>query len=817
MRRSLAGRAVSFLLLRDRRGRPSRADRAVIADVSKPSRCAPGWPIGLVLALLQYAHQVERALTAPIQRFDEGIQLAASTFLGHGLLAGRDYYMPYGNGLSLVGLPARWFFHDSLLVSRLTYGIAPALVTMLVFLAVAKRRGCVAGTIAATLTLLAGVSTYSMAWVAVAGFVVLIDRAADTAAGAGLTSLIADHPRQVLIASSILGLAAWPRPEYAILIVIWCGFLWRAAPHHRPSWWLLAVPIVVASAPALLVVTTGGAHGFWEWASYSVGGGFRTYRQLPIHWGFPSSFVDGLLHGHFPRDDAGLVISYLAGLSVVVLWAVQLLRPGRRILERDPTMLAPFLAVASAIVLYGMSVRFSAPQGIHALPLFWLAVFLAPWRPRALQIGPSVLALALALPLLSSLPSEVGHLPTALRHPPLTAEPLARLQRIPVNVEEQASFAVLLHAWEDQGLRGRPVFSVNIRNDQAGGNEVFVYWLLDATPAAWPTTFDPGLADRADIQREVIDRLCRNRAPVVQHTAAYGAAELPRSDHRSRLLDQFLALNYRVDARMPLYRLLTRDTTRCLDPRTVDDSVILARRDSLVEQDDPSRAGALATLRIERALHANRHASSDDVALAILGGYWIPDELIPRGPIGTGLLELRDSAPRPHLLDAVTAGGTPAVRLANLVAYTQHRPEHPAPGDLEQVATAARRLVDDRPRWPAALQVLLSYQPGNAAFYDQLLARAGPSIDVESARLAWAIGAHDQHLTITSGLALTKLLADDPVRHGAVLLQLADSFDRDGERACADELRRRADALPGVVARVRRFGSGSCARAVLPR
>ena len=321
---------------------------------------------------------------------------------------------------------------------------------------------------------------------------------------------------------------------------------------------------------------------------------------------------------------------------------------GAGLLAADATLIAPFLALLAAFATYAQSVRFSPENGVAVLPgiaAAWLAL-----RPReGLRLPRAAIAAAAALVAIAFLPLLRTY--AAMPAEALSAgkvneapEQVPKLDHIPVRNAEWPSMAGIHALWHQRGLSGKPVLATNKRNDLTFANGAYLPWFLDAPPAAWITTYDPGLADRDSVQRDAAAQLCRNRAPVVEEDqdpviASNGAFAF--DDHLSRHLDEFIALNYGSDAVVGFYRLRLRNTAQCVQPDDVDEAAIRARRETALRRDDIPQAAALSVLLVERAEATGRPAASDDVAGALLGGYWVPDAQLPQGPERAGLLALR--------------------------------------------------------------------------------------------------------------------------------------------------------------------------------
>jgi hypothetical protein len=398
-----------------------------------------------------------------------------------------------------------------------------------------RRRGWRWGLVLAVLTLPSSVPRYAMCWLAILGGLLLAERAMDSARERSFAAGIAASPGLFLAAGSVMATAAWVRAEYAVAAVLWALLVLiagRGVPLGRRLG-IALVPVVLAALPYVAIVVSGGADELGRWAMYGIRD-FRRYRGQPIDLG---------LLGGYDLAAARVLFSFVAGAALVLLWTVHLVARalGRRgLIAPDPTLVAPFLAVLAAFATYAQSVRFSPENGVAVLPgiaAAWLAVRLrkaVPWR-RAALVGAALLAIAF-LPLLrtyAALPADA----IAVKDKNEAPEPTPLLDHVPVRNAEWPSMAAIHALWRQRGLAGRPVLATNRRNDLTYANGAYLPWFLSAPPAAWITTYDPGLADRDSVQRDTTAELCRNRAPVVeedQDPSATSNGEYGYADHRSR-------------------------------------------------------------------------------------------------------------------------------------------------------------------------------------------------------------------------------------------------------------------------------------------
>jgi hypothetical protein len=755
----------------------------------------------MLLGILHFARRVVDALTFPIQRFDEGIQLSSGWFISQGEVPLRDFYQPYGPGFGVPGTIGRWLFGDGLFADRLVYMLAPAALTTVAYVFMTRRRGWRWGLVLAVLTLPSAVPRYAMCWLAIFAGLLLAQRAMDSTRERSFAAGVAARPGLFLAAGCVMATAAWVRAEYAVAALVW-ALLVLIAGRGVPLWRRVAialVPVLLAALPYAAIVVSGGADELGRWAGYAIHD-FRRYRGQPIDLG---------VLGGYDLAAARVLFSFVAGAALVLLWVVHL---GARALGRrgpitpDPTLVAPFLAVLTAFAIYAQSVRFSPENGVAVLPgiaAAWLTLRLRVRLPdRRFVLAAAALLVIAFLPMLetyAALPANA----IAVKDKNEAPEPTPKLDHIPVRNAEWPSMAAIHALWRQRGLAGRPVLATNRRNDLTYANGAYLPWFLNAPPAAWITVYDPGLADRESVQRDATAELCRNRAPVVeedQDPSATSNGEFGYADHRSRRLDEFVALNYRSNAVVGFYRLRLRETGACVEPDTVADAAVRGRREAALRSDDIPQAAALSVLLVERAGAAGRRPAADDVAGALLGGYWVPDAQLPTAPARAGLLALRGRAPVPGEAAAAEAPGTPLLRLAATTAYVTYRPPNAPRAELEAVRRALVDVTHTAGRWPATVRNLFGLQPPSKAAFADVERHGGAGRELERVRFDSLSHGGAPREAIASGLRLVRLSASRPIDQGQALVDVAGVFDAAGEAGCAARARALGDAVPGVHA-----------------
>ncbi|HWK28920.1 MAG TPA: hypothetical protein VNS09_20330 [Solirubrobacter sp.] len=82
---------------------------AVAAAKRVSGTTATAWLVGAALGVAHWFGVMVLVLGKPLQRFDEGILFSTVHLTAAGQLPFRDFYLPYGWGLGLLGLPAEWW------------------------------------------------------------------------------------------------------------------------------------------------------------------------------------------------------------------------------------------------------------------------------------------------------------------------------------------------------------------------------------------------------------------------------------------------------------------------------------------------------------------------------------------------------------------------------------------------------------------------------------------------------------------------------------------------------------------------------------
>lgn len=735
------------------------------------------------------------ARVAPVEAFDGGITSGSAVALLDGRLALVDFYSPYGLALGAPGALVHALGFDGLFAERVAYNLFRPLMAVLGVWFVWGRAGRAAGLVSAFVLPVAMVPRYTWSWALLFGALLVLDAGARRASEPTLRSIAAERPRWLAMAVVLFATMGWVRTEYAVVGVVF-GLLLAVLLRGQARWVWSAAAVALSALPALLVVVLGGADGLWAWLDYAVRD-FRTYRGQPVVWG------DLRLGG---EDARVAVIAYgMGGLTVVVSLAAACTAGGRRWFAEDGTGVRLLLVILCAIVLQAQLARYSAAYAALGTPVFWLPFLL--WlgtvlRGRSVAVTTAGVAacVLIAMPLWTyESPADAAR-EWGSRTDWRARDAVPGLNRISARADEWSAWASLAAHWRAAGLDGQATTPVNRRNDLAWANELFVNDLLDAPPAIWLWVYDPGLANREDIQRQAVDELCDRRPHLVQKASLDAWAPPPMAPARARepgstSLDAFLAASYRPIAQ-PVDRILRFEA--CRRPWELPAAQVAALRDDRLAAGEVPEAAHLA-----RA-HGDRAGAPEpiDVGLLAATGLPLPPGWAERaGRLAPAVASLRAGVPAPEL-DALAADPqlTAAERFVVLAAAAQGRDpasREPAPASA-RLREAARENAVELPIG-ATVTHLRQLDPFDVATWRRLRARGADPAGMElwwvdttahTGRPEWALRHMGALAAALEPTGRTVELGQAEILVGSVLGR------RDA--ACAVELLRRGDARAGV-------------------
>lgn len=783
------------------------------------------WVGGTLLAAWSYVIMIVAARVDVLGRFDDGIEYTTVTYLLHGQLPYTNFYEPYGIGLGIPGALPHLLGFDGVFTLRLVYGLFPALVTLLVTPLVWRRCGPAMAVLVGLITITSTTPRYSMGFAALFGFMLIVDGVVRRTSTGTLQEAADTRPGLLMAASFVCSLAGWARTEYAIFAALWAVVLLVVLSDGRRRWLLSSVTLLFAALPTLIIFVTGGVRHLGWFISYTLSpseSGFHAQRGQPVEWHMVIERLNELVHLQLGESTAATIVgSYGVGLVVVLVGLTMLIVPTwrARINGRDRSYLTAFMIFVCTLVLYGQAARFSTSYGSIGDPVFWVTGALLVGRLTAWALV-AVVAF-IAYPLLPGISPGAVYDTWSSRPPVDNRVVVPGFNRIPIAEDGgPASMAALIAQWKALGLEDRPTVDVELRNDVAWGNDAIVGYLLNAPAAAWPLTYDPGLVNTATVERGTVEELCRDRAPVVQNNGDYPYPSTTKVYVGSRLLDEFLAVDYRVAAVAGFYRILLPSTARCELPEQLSDSTLVSLAVKWLEEGELPEAGALAVALLERGRARHEPIDATYASLEALGGYTLEPDELPSGELGNALRALNSTEPSkssPTSLIVAAAHPWPSdiQRLAAQTAWVAHHV--PGEAGVSQAAAAVYALALRHANWPQAIVNVSAIQPPSPSLFAALAARGAqdtPAFDHWRRDYFLQIG--DTQESIVAGVALIEdyKRSLDPVDMGQAELELATYPGV--EPGCALALRRSASTLPGVRVSVPSTGP-TCAQPVLAR
>ncbi len=461
-----------------------------------------------------------------INPHDEGLVLQAGARIADGQLPYRDFYANYGPGQYFLVGGLDWLFGPSLLSWRVVRVALDAGVAVLAYALVRRD---------------APEPLALLAWLAVAAVMAFPStphpNPAALALGFGALLLARRSPAG---AGALAGLAFAFRFDLGVAAAI--GALLasggrRAAAHAAVS----AAAVGAVLVAPLLIAAPGD---FWD-QTFGFALDEQSLQRLPLPGAWEGGFEPNKIVEHY------FPYVLLAGTAAWVVVAA--LRP-------FPLWLwAPF-----PLALAGVNYLLARSDVYHLVPLAAvLPVLLATAAARERRARHGAVAIVLAaLVALIALQGLDRQRIRVLDPPPLATldSPVAD----GVRAEQREATALnALERYVDANTRaGAPLFVANPRHDLVRVGNPLVYVLLDRTN---PTRYDvmqPGVVTTAPVQREIVDDLERARPPLVVRWLSPVADERePNGAGRSsgvRLLDRYLAGNYREQRRFGDYEVLVR-------------------------------------------------------------------------------------------------------------------------------------------------------------------------------------------------------------------------------------------------------------------
>jgi hypothetical protein len=477
---------------------------------------------------------------------DEGLMLQAGSRIASGQWPYRDFWLNYPPGQPLMLAGLQEIFGASLLSWRVLLVGIDGLVSVLAY-RLARRRAP---------------ETYALgAWLAVAGAMAYPSLPGPNPPALALAfgALLASRRRPVL-AGVLAGLCCLFRLEIGAAAIV--GVVLEAPRGSRSRSAIVGVVVALITLAPFFIVAPDAmlddTIGFY---------GIQGLQRLP----FPLNF-DG------PLRPSKLIEFYIPLILVVslALWAVAMavaVAARTRSVEANAAIRGGIVARARArapepgawslapLALVGLGYLLGRTDEFHLVPLAAVLPIMLAWAAAAagwiaLRVA---LLTALALIAVHGLERRAGQ----LLHPPsLAAVPGPAGDGVQTSPADAAALARLEREVARLTTPGEPIFVANPRFDLVHAGNPLLYVILGHPN---PTRYDvmqPGVVTTAAVQREMIASLERfDTRVVVRWLDPRAALVEPNGAGRSsgvRLLDRYIAENFRRRARYGYYEVLVR-------------------------------------------------------------------------------------------------------------------------------------------------------------------------------------------------------------------------------------------------------------------
>lgn len=457
-----------------------------------------GW-IAVAIVVVLVAGPGLRAALSQTALYDGGITASAGTFILHGAVPYRDFWLLYGPLAGYVAAVWTAIFGNELVVLRVVSLLLVVATALVGYGLIGDRVPAVPRVALAAIAALIPVyhigpdlAPWGLAMALALGAILAITRPGH---------------RWLFAAGILVGLAGLARPDvgaYALIAVTIATRSWRPAVGAA----LVVAPVAVLFA---LAVPLGSLVEQLVW--YPIVGP-RTYRGLPppgiLAFVEPGHAVDWLL--------------YWSPLVLIGLAILRRLRTG----AMPPTDLA-LLILAVLCRLQTLGRADTAHDAQAAVPAILLAAYaLSGVGSRAgryaIALGAAVFIALAALPLVW------------LVQP---SDPYDRALR-------SAVAEVRARTGPDE-----PIFAGEVRNRHAFLNPLLAYYLADRPPGVRDTMYNPGVTTTDPTQQRMVDDLQRNRVRYLildaRYADCYETSNLSREPGSDRL-DRALGQDYRVVA-----------------------------------------------------------------------------------------------------------------------------------------------------------------------------------------------------------------------------------------------------------------------------
>lgn len=505
------------------------------------------------LALWSLAKNLE----AGVNVFDEGIVLSNSNFILAGQLPYRDFYTNYAPGLFyLVALTWR-IFGVSVISQRILGLLVSILIAVLCGRLVALSRGRRFSWLPAGVALIwmSTLETRPSAWCCALAAALLF-------AVIGLRAIETTRPATFALAGFTWGLISFLRQDLFLYFNLVLSLLIIADRRLRSvlnrdfrprfGWFAVGAFISIAIPWGFTFATSGFsavAHDlFLDQIRYVM-----PARVLPVPPLF--AFRAAL---PVPFDLPVFLSQTFEGAIVMALCAPTLALAARIVSHRVGFKNANVLVIVGALsiaVLPQVLGRTDARHSVHAIaPAIIIGFSLAEWaieRLRRITLKPSLLILFATLwlyPTRTALPHvSLSELPRFPNGPSRTLRELAPQRKDVLDF-------IAKHSSPNE-----PIFVGTYQHRRVWINELSLYFMANRTAGTRYTQFDPGLTNRLDVQKRMVQDFELRQPRVVVLSPCCLKNEPNKSvEEGASFLDDYLHSHYDVALRIEQYVLLIR-------------------------------------------------------------------------------------------------------------------------------------------------------------------------------------------------------------------------------------------------------------------
>ena len=481
-----------------------------------------------------------RFLSAPLDRFDEGLTLTKAALAADGLLPYRDFWTTYGPLDTLVLGAAFHVIAVDALVERVL-----AIASVLLFAGTAFTLITVIGVRGALRLLMTSLLTMVPLSIPAFNSAVLADLLLLGAFTAFLRGQLGGDRRWAVVAGALTALPSFARPELggALGVGLLAGYALTARREGRLG------PLLAYAAAASL-----GVAFLWGPVAVAVG-------AAPIYVQLVQSTVTVYASArHIPlgQGHEGPLVAVMAvAFAVTWLWALGAL-VRRRLAPAEVASAVAFLI--TGVLLFGWV--WTRADGAHALTA-WpatgaLLVLLMQHRRRGRPRDPRVEA-AMSLVALACLALAAGALAGRDLQVPASPDAVPRATLVGARAWMPSDrLAALIRRIDAAVPAGQPLFVGLRRNDLVLFNDTTLYFLSDRRPGTVYFEDLPGFSNQDAAERTVICQLARSHVSLaVLGPNAAGEPWNLSSQPGSTRLDAWLTAHATARETIDPYELVT--------------------------------------------------------------------------------------------------------------------------------------------------------------------------------------------------------------------------------------------------------------------